>query len=1684
MARKRRKRLNKKVALTGSAVFLVVAFVVVAAILYWSRDPEKFIEDGDAALKVQDYEAAERYYLKAYSLAKPGSQRVEILFKLSDIFTKTDQWPKVRGCWEQIINIDTENVRARLGRLKYLYIVGDTYANSGRYMSTIWQDIHTQAAELLDIAEDADLLDEEKDKLEPSFGLQEMESQRYDGQRLGPYLYLIRGRAAYELARMGAVTLPGEWLTKAMEDLEKVLELDPKNVDAYIYLAATTIEEGELLALRGSVEERERAAGKASDLLEKTVEVADSEPRSHINLLSRKLMFARSSDPAQTRQNVAALEPEYLALVDRFNSSAKAFAALSGFYSIYSAYSGPQRGLENLNKAIEAIEKAVELAPQDVGYAINAAKLIYQKFSVYGQKPAIHKAIEIARNALEHRDVQDTAGPRSYANMVNRFTLYSFLAHCYIEQILDPKMLKTDSETSALLKDAEQAVHEIEQIFGSGEDPQVIKWQGMLELARGNKHEAVKKLYTVYEDLKAGKPSESAWPTDLQFAQLSYALARVFKDTSEVGAVREFLVSAIRSGIELVKPDAILDYLELLGRLEQWQHVLSPVNHYNINAFEQTFGASQRSREIRIRALIGTNAISEAEEELAKLDQDDPRTIILNLDLVQAKIIQIRRAIAQRQAQPDTSAILEMMQSDQQEETQPDDSVKLMTAELDGLSQLRAKLVQELLLKQPSSVERGVVIIVCRDYIAKGHLDEARSLVGAFLAASPDDPEVLFYKGLLSEPDPTNVSQQRRRQIEQQAILCISDPIRKALELGLFYHRNDEPARAIEQFSKVVKNLEERLAEGEISEKLSLEQIEGGGSYYVAANYLLNLACKDEDWSMADYVVDIARRANLDGCQGQLFSASFAMAKNQLKDALAKVDECLRQRPIFSRAYLFRSNVHAALDNEHASFEDIRKAVSLNPIDGVIAKSFANTLYLRNQRLGSNVSPNQIEETKLALERAVRLNLGDLGLLDAYAGYISTLEPLKALAIRQSMQKTAPTVLNAVQLANLATRLALKETDSEHKEALFDLAATSLEWAKNTDPTNTAMLQSYAEFYRAKGQNKKASELLSKSQDQRLLWRHYFQLGKFDDARNVLEQLYKQKDKDTDVLKGLMLVAERTADTEAVRRYSEELLSVEDTAINRVGQVTAFLRVGLVKEAELKLQSLREKYPDEPRAFLLEGWVAMRQGQLEKALEITNRNLESNQDNSAAWRLRGEINLLMTNYDQAIFDLNRSKLLSSVPATRILLARAYMRAGRYDDAVTELKNTVDEPAAPVEARVLLEQAYFTLDRKDDLKRLYDDTLEKFPDSVMWCIRAAAFAISQKDYDRAERLYHKAYQLKLNEYQGQNEQTWSQDAQYAKAFDGYLQSLVLGAGTPDGKSGPWRPQKLDKVFEEAKEYIDTAFAPVAYYRMAEAKFKLGDKQAAIERCRKAVDKAEANEKLAAEILLRMYLLIGDVEVAKYCQEKLKTNPDSLVANYTMFNLAKIKGEYDKAINYADKCIELAGPDNQRAANYVLRKTQMLSEAYEKTSDNTYLEEAIADYESLLHKMPNNTSVLNNLAYMLAEDGKRLAQAIEYSKRALELMPNNPNFLDTYAYVLHKSGKNSEAVEFLAAALQQYQQQEVNVPPEVYLHLGMVKEELGDKPQALDAYKQALQLGADKLSDVVKKRIDSAIQRLSL
>ena len=155
-----KKRLNKKVALIGSMVFVLLGMAAIFVFLRFGGDPQKFIEDGDAAWKAakeaiddevrtEQYEKAAASYHKARTRAKTDSLRVKVLLKLADIYLETGEWKFVRGCWYNVIQLDPKNVKARFGQLKYVYIVADNYANAGVDALGAWKEVQSQASEFI-----------------------------------------------------------------------------------------------------------------------------------------------------------------------------------------------------------------------------------------------------------------------------------------------------------------------------------------------------------------------------------------------------------------------------------------------------------------------------------------------------------------------------------------------------------------------------------------------------------------------------------------------------------------------------------------------------------------------------------------------------------------------------------------------------------------------------------------------------------------------------------------------------------------------------------------------------------------------------------------------------------------------------------------------------------------------------------------------------------------------------------------------------------------------------------------------------------------------------------------------------------------------------------------------------------------------------------------------------------------------------------------------------------------------------------------------------------------------------------------------------------------------------------------------------------------------------------------------
>ncbi|RKY93276.1 MAG: hypothetical protein DRQ06_06995, partial [Candidatus Hydrothermota bacterium] len=470
-----KRRLNKKVALIGSAILVLVVVGAIWVILSLSKDPQKSLAEAETALLEKDYDKAISRYMEAFGRAKTNELREEILLKLVDVSIEAGRWEKLVRYWSSVITINPRSAKARFGRLKYLYIVAE--GGSGR----VWQQVRKDATEFLDVAEKEGLLDENVSQ----WDVVVTQGEKPQNQSLGVYLYLVRARATLELEMLGAVANRDETLKQVVADLEKAKAIEPKNIEVYRYLAGAAVEKGKLDAARGLFSERDKAAVEAKTLLEEGVKVAPDNPLSYINLLKLKLVFAQRE--AQAKEEIKALESEYVSLVRNFPSSAEAYIALSEYYSALAVYGLADVGRATLDKAIDAAEKAVELEPDNVNNVINAMRLHDRKFSIYNEPASLHRAMELVEKGLALPDAQEKPGPWNFANKMNRYRLYSFLAKISIHEVLEPSDSRAESQTGEWMANAEKAVHEIEQIFESGQEPQVIKWRGMLELAKGQR---------------------------------------------------------------------------------------------------------------------------------------------------------------------------------------------------------------------------------------------------------------------------------------------------------------------------------------------------------------------------------------------------------------------------------------------------------------------------------------------------------------------------------------------------------------------------------------------------------------------------------------------------------------------------------------------------------------------------------------------------------------------------------------------------------------------------------------------------------------------------------------------------------------------------------------------------------------------------------------------------------------------------------------------------------------------------------------------------------------------------------------------------------------------------------------------------------------------------------------------
>jgi len=413
--------------------------------------------------------------------------------------------------------------------------------------------------------------------------------------------------------------------------------------------------------------------------------------------------------------------------------------------------------------------------------------------------------------------------------------------------------------------------------------------------------------------------------------------------------------------------------------------------------------------------------------------------------------------------------------------------------------------------------------------------------------------------------------------------------------------------------------------------------------------------------------------------------------------------------------------------------------------------------------------------------------------------------------------------------------------------------------------------------------------------------------------------------------------------------------------------------------------------------------------------------------------------------------------VESAPATRIELAHVYLENNQTEAAIGELRSGLSEAQAPLQLRSMLASIYEKRNRVTDLKNFYQETLEKYPESVYWHFRAGKFLYDQKNYTEAESMLAKSWELSREQGPGD-----------ARTLDYYLETLL-------------QSKQYNKLLAFAAENIDTPFAAILYTYIAQTHLELGQKEKATQNFYTALDKTGINIDLMSGIISIIVEKTGPDVIVQWCQQKFSQNPQSIEGSLAAINLYSQLGQYNKAIQYIDTCLGLLDPKQSLWLMLSLKKANIYTMAYAQTADEEYLKQTITLMEQVIDMMPYNYSAMNNLAYLLANNNQQLDKALTYSRKACQNELGNPVYLDTYAYIQCLQGSYDDALQSLLRTIQLHEARNEQVPWEVYKHIGMAQEGLGKTSEAIQAYQHSIDTSGIPAKE--KEDLDKKIQELT-
>jgi len=239
---------------------------------------------------------------------------------------------------------------------------------------------------------------------------------------------------------------------------------------------------------------------------------------------------------------------------------------------------------------------------------------------------------------------------------------------------------------------------------------------------------------------------------------------------------------------------------------------------------------------------------------------------------------------------------------------------------------------------------------------------------------------------------------------------------------------------------------------------------------------------------------------------------------------------------------------------------------------------------------------------------------------------------------------------------------------------------------------------------------------------------------------------------------------------------------------------------------------------------------------------------------------------------------------------------------------------------------------------------------------------------------------------------------------------------------------------------------------AYLRMA-----LGDKAGALADVETFLSRGDLDHVRGVATLARRLLEAGALPEAEQLLLKLAHNPALAIGEGVAIALRAYQeaGRFKEGLNF----LRTHFPTLAAVPHAHVNVLNAAADLFAGTGD---IDRAVSLFDEGLQRFPDDTVLLNNLAYILAQSGRDLPRAENLARRALtgsQLSSHTQGtYLDTLAWIHRKQGKNAEALQEQLLALR-LSSDTAGDTVVLYVHLADIYDALGNKAQADEARRRA-------------------------